>query len=432
MLWYMAGMDSQDTVSRSSKLPRWPGYLLGLYAVVCGVIALLSIDVYPPGWAIYARPLLAVWGIGGGLLLLVGDPWWRPLLQFWTLAQAAVVVIDPSGDLTRQPGFFFGVQQIAYSTVNDQVVQARGYGVNFWGVFLFLLTQWIISRKWYATVPTQLWQFQALRAGRLLLVLATLTLLGYVGWRWAPLVLEKNPLMVITCPPPGAEIYMEERKLGSTPLVVTEEKLVKWGLSRAGGARVCSVSRTGLDDGFYLMGNSRAATVLLKPPWWCEDEFVTYPTPWGPRAVPVHDTSSPKRLHTLMIAKDQPGLVLGRPDSGPESSASGEPIKVPVVLWRNPADPRIKVTAPPVAGARAGLAFTFARGSSYTTETAELPERWSDPEIGANLSHVAQVEAPRTPGQYSYRIQYRLYASTNTARRLDDGWVRTYGYLEVK
>ena len=424
-------MESDDTGNRPSVFPRWPGYLLGTYAIVAGVVAFISLQVYPQGWAVYSRPLLAAWGLAGGLLLWLGDPWWKPLLLLWILAQAAVVVVDPSGDLTRQPGFFFGIKHIAYSTSNGQVIQAHGYGVNFWGVVLFLVAQWIISHKWYPLVPGNLWQFKALRLVRLFFVVFNLLVLGHVGWHWGRLLTEPKPLLVISCPPPGAVVYAEDHKLGSTPLVVTQDKLVEWNLSRAGGPAVARVAPSGFDEGFKLSGNSRATTILLRPPWWCRQSFVTFSSEWGPRAIPINNTASSCGGGAMLIAKAQSGLVLDSV-SAPASCLAGRPFDLTVTLHRNPVDPRVTIDIPSYSGEEAALIVTFGRKTSYSTEKVRLPAAWASPAVGAALQQAVPVSAPRTPGHYEYRVEYALYANTNTLQRLDGGSVRNYGVLEVK
>ncbi len=425
-------MDSTSTVSRSSRLPRWPGYLLAAYAIVIGVLASLAAKTYPAGWGVLTRPLLGVWAVAGGLLLLLGDPWWKPLLRLWALAQTVVIIVDPSGELTRQPGLWLGVVNSSSMSSNDQLIEAQGWGVNFMGLILLVLIQWIIVRKWHPLVPERLWEFQVLRMVRMLFLGVNLLVLAYEGWHLGPYFTEKNRLMVIDCPFPGAEVYLKDCKLGSTPLVITHDNLVSWDLSKPSGAHRCQIAPTGWDEGLALSGNSGAATLLLSPPWWCRGSFATWPSEWGPRVVPQDLRLGSNHCWLWIVSKAQPGLVLSMPESGPAAVKAGQAVEFTLALRKNPPDPRMIKPAEAKGASSAGLTVTLVRGSGYETKKIPLPAEWVNLAVGAELKHTFQVPAPQIPGQYNYRISYGLYGGTNNTQRLDYGSARTYGVVEGK
>jgi hypothetical protein len=425
-------MSDPTPTDSAKRRPRWPGILLGLYAFVAGGQALLSCHLWPEGWAVVTRPLMGAIGLTGGLLLLCGDPWWRPLLRFWALAQAAVIVVDPSGSLTHQP-FLWDVGYSSVTTVigGDQIRQMQGYGINVVALVLYGLTHWIIARKWYEDTPVVRWQFLALRVFRSLFVVVVVLVAGWLAWHWAAVLLTKNPLYVITSPLPGAEVFAGSRKLGSTPLVITQEKMVEWGLSKPEGAPRCQVARSILDEGLTLTGNKDSTLASFKPPWWCEGKFETFASENGPLALVINDLVGSNRCEILLMAKAQPGLTLSLPDGLPATAPAGGPVQLAVGLHRNPPDPRLMVSLQARPEQRAVLGVTFLMGSSTVTREVPLPEAWRDPAVGSMPPQSCKVNAPEKPGRYQVRVQYRLYRDAGN-QRIDFGWARTYGVIEVK
>lgn len=415
-------MDSEASVRSSSKLPRWPGGLLAIYALVCGGLALAGAELQPPGWGVITRPLLGVWAIAGALLLLLGDPWWKSLLRIWVLAQTAIVIVDESGSLTLQPVANLPLQSSSPVTFDGLGLSLQGYGVNLGGLALFIAAQWIISRKWHREVPVRLWEFQALRAVRLLFLVANVAVLGHLGWRWLPVFMQKERLVVIDCPWPGVEVFLKERRLGTTPLVVTHDNMVSWGLSKPSGSQRWDVKRSNLEEGFFLMGNSGGELIHLKAPGWCEKHFASWPSEWGSRAVPWSESVSSNRCVLRVVSPAQPGLVLWQESNGPASCKPGDSVDFSVTLRHNPEDsPKSAKLA-----TNATLVVTFMRGSSYETREVSLPVEWSHPTAGAELKHTFKVEAPKAAGNYTYRIQYRTPGSPVAPG------ARTYGMLAVK
>jgi hypothetical protein len=406
--------------------------LLGLYAVAAGAAALISASLWPQGWGVITRPALGLAGLAGGLLLLCGDPSWRALLRLWAFAQAAVFVVDPSGELTRQPFLRLAYSSISSTTSNDQVIDAQGYGINLAGVGLLVLTQWIISRKWYMDVPIYRWQFVGLRVVRSVFLSVVLAAGGYLGWLWAPSLLAKEQLLVITSPLPGTEVFAKDRRLGWTPLVLTTPKLVEWGLSRPEGPARCHLRRAPLDNGYLLTGNKAATTLLLKPPWWCEGQFLTFESEWGRRGVPMSERHSSNRCEVLLVAKSQAGLVLSLPQGIPKTVSPGQALEFPVVLRRNPPDPRVRVLPPTKPPLKALIVVTYALGTAYPSKQFELPDSWREPGVGAELSQLVKVAAPDKPGKYEVRVHYSLHGGASGQERLDYGTARCFGFVEVR
>ena len=190
----------------SSLLLRWPSYVVAIWAIASGVLALSSFNIYPAGWGVFTRPFLAVLGIAGGLLVFCGDPWWKPLLRIWVLAQVAVIVVDPSGELTRQPLLWFVAltRGTGATSTADQVVAIRTFGINFMGILLYLFLWYIISRRYHQDVPSRAVQFLALRVVRSLWVAFTLIYITCLAWFWGkPWIESRQALAMIDCPPRG-------------------------------------------------------------------------------------------------------------------------------------------------------------------------------------------------------------------------------------
>jgi hypothetical protein len=425
-------MISEATAADSPKRAVWPGCLLGLYAAAAGLTALASWKVCPGGWAVATQPLLGLIGLAGGLLLLCGDPWWRSLLRLWTFAQAVVVVVDPSGELTRQPFLWLAYANVSSTVVDGQLTELQGYGVNLAGALLFVLTQWIMGRRWYLDVPNQRWQFLALRLVRLAFTGGCLLLGGYLAWSWVPVFLAKEPLMVILSPLPGAEVYAQDRRLGSTPLVITPQKMVEWGFSKPGVLPRCQLRPTPLDHGLSLSGNKETATLLLKPPAWCAARFETFPSEWGPRALPLGSRQSSNRCEVQLVGKTQAGLILSLPDGLPSRAASGQSLDFVALLRCNAPDPHLQGAGPLKAGQKAILAVTFVQGGAALTREVALPEAWCKLSPGTEQQQAVKVAAPEKPGKYDVRVQYRLFRDPGGQQRLDHGRARSYGWLEVK
>ena len=427
-------MNAEPQTSAPVKRPRWPGHLLGLGALATGAAVLATASVQPCGWGVYTRPFLALFALAGGVLILVGDPWWKWLLRLWALAQVAVVVVDPSGPLTRQAFVWFAWEQVSRTSVDGQVIEATGYGVNFAALALFLFIEVVISRRWHAVVPVHLWQFQVLRLARSLFVLCTLGLLAFVGWTYHPLFLQNEPLLVIDAPPPGAEVWAGDRRLGGTPLVITRESLVEWGLSKSSRPPACALKWSLLEEGLDLTGNSATTNLLLKAPGWCAKQFVSFASAWGPRALPRGGAAlTPgSRVHVPITTKAQAGVAIDLGEPLPLSCAPGREADFTIVLRRNPPDPHAAGTGPAPTAARAVLKVTFQKGSIAPSTDVPLPAEWLSPPVGAALRHGFKVKVPGTPGRYLVRFSYLLYGGAGGGQRLDHGMARTYAFIEVK
>lgn len=425
-------MSGVEAVPASKSRVRWPGHLLGLYAVACGGAAVLGAGVHPEGWAVFTQPLLGVIGLAGGLLALLGDPWWRPLLRLWLLAQVPVLIVDSSGELTRQPGLWFGFTAGSTGTTGTSALRLEGYGVNVAGLLLLALAHWIIARRWYADVPGALWQFQALRLVRTLFVCATFALLGYVGWGWGPLLVARQALLVVHCPLPGADVYAGEHKLGATPLILTHERLVRWGLSRADGPARCDIRPTPLGDGFILSGNRSATNLFLKPPRWCQNHFSTWPSEWGPRGAPGEVVISSNRCFARLICRSQPGYVLTVSGVTPQTCSPGQPVEFAVGVRLTSQIPPARPQTRADSGPPGKLAITFLRGSAVETKEVELPPDRAGAVPGAELKHTFRIPAPQAPGRYRVRLRYVPGGSPGTEPVRAAEAARTYAALEVK
>ncbi len=122
-----------------------PGIILAVYTLVAAAVTLWGFSPVT-GVADYTRSLLALLGIAGAILLLVGNPLWKPLLILWAVAQIPVIIVDPSGELTRQ-FLFVGVSSTESHSFNGQITDMSGFGLNFWGVVLLIAVVLIGRRR---------------------------------------------------------------------------------------------------------------------------------------------------------------------------------------------------------------------------------------------------------------------------------------------
>lgn len=415
----------------------WPSYFVAVWAIASGILALSSFSIYPAGWAVFTRPFLAIVGIAGGLLVFCGDPWWKPLLRIWALAQVAVIVVDPSGELTRQPLLWFVAltRGTGIASTADQVVAIRTFGINFMGVLLYLFLWYIISQRYYQDVPARAFQFLALRVVRSLFVAVTLIYAACLAWFWGkPWIESRQALAMIDCPPPGMEVYAGPVRLGTAPLAITHDKLVAWGLSKQDRPPRAQLNVNPMGNGLLLAGNSAATNLLFKPVWWCANRYATYQSEWGLRGVPDPDLvrCGPTNARVSLISTQSFGMVLTARPPNPAVPAPGELIEIPFELRRNPRDIRVPHTPPAEARGRPVMGLVFMKGSSVQTRQADLPPEFANPPIGSVLSQTCKVAAPDTPGRYEYWLVHDVLSATNTSKKVDYGRARTYGVLEVK
>jgi len=370
-------------------------------------------------------------GLAGGLLLLCGDPWWKALLTIWSLAQAAVIIVDPSGELTRQPFYRFTLLQSSATTTGGLVTELRGYGVNAVGLVLAVLIQWIRVRRWYPDVPSAPWQYLLLRLVRLGFAGVCCLAAAWFGWHWGPLYAEKDRLAVLDSPLPGAEAYIADRKLGRTPLVITHQRLVEWGLSRPEGAAKGQLVRNSLENGFLLSGNRSSTNVLLRPPAWCARAFESFQSEWGPRGLILNDTWGDGRRARFMGCR-HPGWLLSLPEGLPQSVAAGKSFPFVARLRHNPPDPRATGPASPTTGPKAEILVTFLQGSHVFSRRVSVPDAWRSAPVGGDLRATLEAAAPERPGRYEVRLSFAVYADAAGVKRVDTGRARTYGFIEIK
>jgi hypothetical protein len=426
--------EEEDAVPAATT---WPGYVLGIYALVCGIWAILSASFYPPGWAVISRPALGCVGVMAGLLLLLRDDGWKPLLQLWFLAQTAIVIVDPSGPLTAQPGLHINcIRYGARSSSGPLLLNFTGYGVNFGALILLVLVWMVLAKRWH---PVDAGRWLERVGGFLEIVFFVAVLAGgaYAGWRWAKPLLDRDALMVIDSPPPGAEVYLKDKLLGTTPLAITQEKLVEWGLSKSGAVKKCTVSLSPLGN-ILLQGSSGTGELLLKPPAWLIADYVTMPTPWGIRGLTtVRNSHASKYWSVLLLSKKQPGLLLDQPLIEPYECKPGERIKIAVQMWRNAEDPRVLMPHPAAPALGARLAVLFWRpdkfsGRSYFTTNFDLPPTWTHLAVGESVSNVVTVPAPLVPGAYTIRLSCAMIGATNRPLASVFDPYSSFGLLQVK
>jgi len=429
-------MNGDEQEGPAAPARTWPGYVLGAYALICGALAVVSARVYPHGWAVITVPALGCVGVMAGVMLLLRDGWWKPLLQLWLLAQAAVVIVDTSGPLTRQPGLH--INYIRFGAVTSSgplLLDYTGWGINFAAVILLVLVWVVLSKRWYPAGAGP-WLNRIGALFEIVFLVAMVAGCAYAGLRWARPLLNKDALMVIDSPPPGAGVWLKDKFLGWTPLAVTQEKLLEWGLSKPGVAGKCAVSRAPLESGLLLQGSSATGELLFKPPDWLAADYVTAEMPWGFRGLtPIRTYYTSNYWSVPLLSKEQPGLVLGRPVIEPSACKPGEPVKIAVQMWRNADDPRLRIHLPEeqVQSARLSVLFwrqiTATVGSTDTTNL-DLPPAWAHLAVGQTVSNTVTLSAPRMPGTYTIRLACSMRGATNQPVGFEPYF--SFGLLNVK
>jgi len=128
-----------------------PGIILAVYTLLIAAVTLYGF--FPViGIADYTRAALALLGIMGAMLLFFGSAYWKPLLICWSIAQIPIIIVDPSGDLTRQC-IFLGISSTESHSVNGLITSMTGFGINFWGVALLVATLLIARHSRKKTQP---------------------------------------------------------------------------------------------------------------------------------------------------------------------------------------------------------------------------------------------------------------------------------------
>jgi hypothetical protein len=295
----------------------------------------------------------------------------------------------------------------------------------------------VLAKRWY---PVDAGRWLDRIAGFFEIVFLVAVLAGgvYAGLRWAKPLLNRDAMTVIDSPPPGAVVYLKDKLLGSTPLAVTQEKLVEWGLSKPDAGKKCIVSSSPLGDGLLLQGSSATGELQFKPPAWLAADYMAMPTPWGIRGLttmPNHYASN--YWSVLLLSKEQPGLLLDQPVIEPSDCKPGEPIKIAVQMWRNAGDSRVPAPPPAEQVLTARLSVLFWRqnnfpGASYFTTNFELPPAWAHLTVGGTVSNVVTLSAPLMPGTYTIRLGCVLAGVTNRPLGSDFEPDFSFGLLNVK
>ena len=430
---YAFVMNQEEQEGPAPPARTWPGYALGAYALICGASAVLSARVYPHGWAVITVPALGCVGVTAGLMLLLRDGWWKPLLHLWLLAQVAVVIVDVSGPLTWQPGLHINVIRFgAITSSGPWIEDYSGCGVNVAAVILLVLVWVVLAKRWYPAGAGS-WLNRVAATLEIVFLVAALACAAYAGLRWAKPLLNRDALVVIDSPPPGAGVWLQDKFLGFTPLAVTQQKLVEWGLSKPGAAGKCAVSPSPFDNGILLLGASATGELLFKPPDWLAADYVTAVTPWGIRGLtPMHGSYASNYWSVPLLSKRQPGLVLGQPVIEPSECKPGEPVKIAVQMWRNADDPRNPVHFPEEQAQSARLSVLFWRQGSMNTTNLDLPPAWAHLAVGQTVSNTVTLPAPLMPGTYTIRLHCAMLGETN--RPMQDGFdpYFSFGLLNVK
>ena len=213
-------MGTQQGETREVKQSPWPGYIIAVYALTVGLASILFENFATPGWGISTRPLLGLLGVTGALLLLLRDSWWKAVLILWLIAQIPLIIIDPSGELTKQAGLFLSFKATGPMIwTNGVLSEIRAYGANLAAVGLLALIVWTINRGWFPQGPGPRWM-RFLSGAIQLMLLAAFALGLFFGYRWAKPWVDKDVALVIDALPPGTEVYANEKGLGLTRMAL--------------------------------------------------------------------------------------------------------------------------------------------------------------------------------------------------------------------
>lgn len=436
-------MNAEATVASGPGHTRmaWLGILLALYALGAGAAAWGFMEWRHPGWAWYTRPLLGTFGVCGGLLLLARSRGWRAFLVFWSLAQVPVIILDPSGPLTQQPGLPMIFKHATESFAGLQLEDWLGFGVNLTGVVLFLLVWAVGQNRWHPLIapanPSRLgsivhdlalvWSCVVLVAGGVLAVRA---------------VLGREAALVIRSQVPGASVYFESQWVGLTPLYLSREKLVELGLCSPDGTNRVTLLPSGPNDSWVAAGDKRTTRVGLLAPCFGRASFQQMPTPHGLRTMTLAEAGQANRAGVLALAaKQRAGLVLSQAEPLLREAGTNSLLAIPLELRFNPPDRG----APGGAGHRlpgsnAVLRVVFSKSDPRRPGVFQpagltnisLPESWARVGPGDGVTEIFQIQAPAAPGLYYYACTFTEAVPPRNPNRLATPFTRCFGSVQVK
>ncbi len=436
-------MNAEPTDSSGPTPSRmaWLGLLLGLYALGAGTAAWGAIEWRHPGWAWYTRPLLGTFGIWGGLLLLVRSRGWMAYLVFWALLQVPVVILDPSGPLTQQPGVQMMFKNTTETFSGLQLEDWLGFGVNLAGVVLLLVVVVVGKNRWHPAIdPANPSRFGS-AVHDLAIAWSCLVLLagGGLGARY---LLGREAALVVNSQLPGTSVYFENQWAGLTPLYLSREKLVELGLCSAEGTNRVLLLPVGPADSWVASGDKRACSVGVLAPWFCRGAFQHMPTPHGARTMTLSDAGQGGRAGLIALAaKQRAGLVLSQPDPRAQEAGTNSLLAIPLELRFNPPDRGAPGgVAKSLPGSNAVLRVTFSKsdprrpGSFQQTglTNVSLPESWACLGPGDVVSQTLQIKTPATPGLYYYSCAFIETGPPRNPNRLATPFTRCFGSVQVK
>lgn len=412
--------DAQAPAATPPGRAAWPGVLLALYAVGSGLAAWLDLSWNPAGWACYTRPLLGTFGVLGGLLLLTGNPAWKPLLLTWSSAQSLILIFDPSGELTRQPGPHSLVNGVSLGFADGLRDLWMGCGVDLLGLGLVALVLGVVSGGWHPPFDRERPNRLGLALREVALVWATLLVL-VGGWMGVKPLMGRDAVLVIRCQLPGTPVYLDNQWAGLAPVYLARDQANRWGISSYEGTNRVELLNAGADGGWVVAGDLKAALVGFRAPWFCRSHFQEMATLTGPRTMTLWEAGLGGKPGTFVLAsKHRAGLVLNCPTLEPLECEPNGLLAIPLELRLNPPDrgtPTGRWAS--LSGSNAWLRIVFTKTdprlplgrTSAGATNVILPESWRKLSAGNLVSYTTQVKAPPTPGRYQISCAYTLAAN---------------------
>lgn len=379
-----------------------------IFAVIVFLFALGNgwVGLYPYGAAVWVRPLVAMLGCAGAVLLLVGHGWWRVLLLVWCALQVFIVAIDVSGEWFYQ-GLFAGYRNTTAVKANEVMVQYEATGMNFAGLILLVLLLVLMAAKLHPPVKRPITRRSGYVAAALLLafIMAIAGVWSLRAWR------ASDALVVIETDLPHVPIYYEGKLLGTTPLAISPTDVRKWGLplQQPEGLKAYS---WGWGDAHILTDNVTHLPLYAGVPWPFESYLDTFDTPWGQRCRMALQEGNGRRhsgyLYRRADLRDEPILTIQLLNRA--AVQAGDKLLLRCTLT-NP-------TSRTYTGRKTEirrLCFGFSRrnpglGTPLPGRTAELPQTWNTVAPGANLSADLEFVAPADAGAYELFCTWGLLA----------------------
>lgn len=196
---------------------------------------------------------------------------------------------------------------------------------------------------------------------------------------------------------PGTEVFLRDKLLGTTPLILSRSRCAALGLPTTPDS---FVDHDGWGEGILMCDPKTEAQtrLMLKVPPTETAKYLHYETPWGTRTKQRGGLIFPNGAHSAFQPGTQNGKTLDVSLTFNSSPAAADQTLSVTVRVINP-------TPAPVTGFRPSLMFLWGtldvNWQSRFTREFPLPPEWSTIPAGKSLETVVEIPLPTAPGDYS-------------------------------